>query len=122
MDPEIADKKDKRLDFVMINPKILFYSEAKKEMVEGCLSFPDQYYQISRPLNIMVEFWTITNFKELIASSKTKPIMKKQQLKATNWMSRVIQHEIEHLNGELFIFKGGLKLEKEDLNGQQIID
>jgi peptide deformylase len=122
LDSEMANKKDKKLEFVMINPKITFYSEVQKNMIEGCLSFPDQYYEIKRPLNICVEFWTIANFAEIIQNPNKKEILKKQQLKATNWMARVIQHEVDHLNGELFIFKGGQKIESKDLNGREIID
>jgi peptide deformylase len=122
LDPELADKKDKKLDFVMINPKIIFYSKIESEMVEGCLSFPEEYWQINRPSNIIVEYTTITNFLDLIKTPDIKPILKTTNLKAKNWMARVIQHEVDHLNGRLFINLGGKKLKTEDLKGRTVID
>lgn len=86
--PEEA-KKSKVLDFLMINPKITFFSDVKSRMIEGCLSFPDQWYYIIRPSNIAVEYYDING--------------KKHILKAKNWISRIIQHEIDHLNGNIFI-------------------
>jgi peptide deformylase len=86
--PEEA-KKMKIPDFIMINPKITFYSEVKNRMIEGCLSFPDQWYWLVRPANIVVEYQDTSG--------------KRQVLKAKNWLSRVIQHEIDHLNGQVFI-------------------
>ncbi|MGL4757721.1 MAG: peptide deformylase [Patescibacteria group bacterium] len=86
---EEESKRMKIPDFIMINPKITFYSEVKNRMVEGCLSFPDQWYWVVRPANIVVEFYDEEG--------------KKQVLKAKNWLSRVIQHETDHLNGNVFI-------------------
>jgi peptide deformylase len=122
LDPELADKKDKKLDFVMINPKITFYSKIENKMVEGCLSFPNQYWEIQRPANIIVEYQTITNFQEIIQNPSSKPILKSQVLKAKNWMARVIQHEVDHLNGKIFTKQGGLKLDPKDLKNREFID
>jgi peptide deformylase len=48
---------------------------------------------------------------------------KPQKIKANGWLSRVIQHEIDHLNGDIFIKKGGEKIKKDDLNhGEDIVD
>jgi peptide deformylase len=82
-------KKSKIQDFIMINPKITFLSEVKSRMIEGCLSFPDQWYWVIRPANIAVEYFDESG--------------KKQVLKAKNWISRIIQHEIDHLQGKIFI-------------------
>lgn len=95
-------KKVKVPNFLMINPKIVFESQLECEMVEGCLSFPDQWYLINRPANIIVEFYDDKG------SKKT--------LKAKEWLSRVIQHEIDHLQGKVFIKReGAKKLRFEDL-------
>ena len=122
LDPELASNKDKKLDFVMINPKILFYSQLKNQMIEGCLSFPDEYWEIQRPSNIIVEYQTITNFLELIQNPEIKPILKTQKLKAKDWMARVIQHEVDHLNGKIFIKLNGKKLTKKDLKNRVVVD
>lgn len=86
---EEEGKKLKIPDFIMINPKITFLSEIKSRMIEGCLSFPDQWYWVIRPSNIVVEYKDENG--------------KNQVLKAKNWLSRVIQHEVDHLNGKVFI-------------------
>jgi peptide deformylase len=122
LDKDMALKKDKELDFVMINPIITFYSELESQMIEGCLSFPKQYYQIDRPANIIVEYDTITNYLEFISKNGTKPIVKKKRLKASGWLARVIQHEVDHLAGKLFINKGGKKIDEDKIDGSQIID
>jgi peptide deformylase len=120
LDPEIATKKDKDLDIVMINPNITFYSEVETLMIEGCLSFPEQYYEIVRPANISVEFETISNLKEFLDGKKAQT--KKKTLMASGWMSRVVQHEVDHLNGDLFIHKGGKKLEPETVNQDLVVE
>lgn len=122
LDPEMVKKKFKDLEFVMINPKIKFYSELQSQMVEGCLSFPNQFYQIWRPSNITVEFETIKNFKEFIADKSVKPVVIKKVLNANDWVSRVIQHEIDHLNGKLFINLGGKKIQDDEKDQHQIVD
>jgi peptide deformylase len=106
LDPEIASKKDKNLDIVIMNPEITFYSDVKNRMVEGCLSFPDQYYEIIRPANISVDYDTITNLGQFLKGG-VEPVVKRKTLLASEWMSRVIQHEVDHLNGNLFINMGG---------------
>jgi peptide deformylase len=95
-------------DIVMINPKITFYSQKEHEMVEGCLSFPSEYYKIWRPANIHVEYQDETG--------------KRHVLKAKDWLSRVIQHEVDHLNAKLFINLGGIKLDPKDFDDDQIVD
>ncbi len=109
LDPEMLPKKLKiKNNFVMINPEITFYSEVTCNIIEGCLSFPEQYYKIVRPQNIVVKF---QNEKG-----------KWQEIKANGWLSRVIQHEVDHLNGQLFINKGGQKIEPEKLDRSQVVD
>jgi len=107
----IADarpKGKKDLNFVMINPKIVFESQVENLMVEGCLSFRRFFYEIWRPANISVEFFNEKG--------------KKRTLKAKEWLARVIQHEIGHLQGNLFIKMGGKKIKKDDLKGREVID
>jgi peptide deformylase len=109
LDPEMLPKNQKiKNNFVIINPEIIFYSQVECKIVEGCLSFPEQYYEIQRPQNI------ILNYQD----EKGKP----QQIKASGWLSRVIQHEVDHLNGELFINKGGRKIETSKVDKTKIVD
>ena len=120
LDRELATKKDKVLNFVMINPEVVFFSDARKYMTEGCLSFPGEYYEIDRPSNIKVRFWGITNYPGFLAGDEPK--VKEFEIAAKGWMSRVIQHEVDHLNGQLFINLGGKKLTEDSLDGREVID
>lgn len=76
----------------LINPKILSYSSSKGTMEEGCLSVPNQYYNVERPNEIVVEF---TNLKNEV-----------QKIEASGLFARCIQHEIDHLNGITIVDKG----------------
>jgi peptide deformylase len=100
--------KKKWLNYTLINPKIIFESQIESLMIEGCLSFPGDYYEIWRPSNIIVEYFDIKG--------------RKQKLKAKEWLARVILHEVAHLNGELFINAGGKKIEIEDLKDKDFVD
>ncbi len=82
-------KKEKPI--ILINPKIVKRSQKTEQLEEGCLSVPNLYGQVSRPEKIKVEF--------------QNQFGKKQTLKAEGLLSRVIQHECDHLSGKLFIDK-----------------
>lgn len=73
----------------MINPKILWYSDRKVDIEEGCLSVPGKRFLVSRPEEIKVQYQDIMGQTKLFH--------------ATGFESRVIQHETDHLNGILFI-------------------
>jgi peptide deformylase len=72
-----------------INPKIIFSSDENSVNEEGCLSIPGYYAEIKRPNVVEVE-WTDLDGK-------------KNKDKLTGLMSICIQHEIDHLDGILFI-------------------
>jgi peptide deformylase len=103
MSEDVDEAKNyKNPDFILINPKITFYSESKSRMIEGCLSFPGQYGYVIRSSNIVVEYQDEKG--------------KKQVLKAKKWLSRIIQHEYDHLEGKLFIKHPSFKpLDEKDL-------
>ncbi len=73
----------------MANPKIVKYSGELVEAEEGCLSLPKQKIVLQRPKQINVKYIDYNN--------------KEQELKADGWLARVIQHEIDHLDGKLLI-------------------
>ncbi|MFH1597731.1 MAG: peptide deformylase [Patescibacteria group bacterium] len=75
----------------LINPKITKKSIRKCDMEEGCLSFPGFFGIVGRPRKVQVCF-----------SDKTG---KKVNLAAEGILARVLQHEIDHLDGKLFIYK-----------------
>ena len=75
----------------LINPEILSYSEEKEIIEEGCLSVPDQTADVIRASQIRV--------KALDREGK------EFEFSAKDLLARAIQHEIDHLNGVLFIDK-----------------
>jgi peptide deformylase len=103
-----AEVDEKATNVTLINPVISFESQVQHLMVEGCLSFPGEYYEIWRPANITVDYYDIKG--------------RKHKLRAKNWLSRIIQHEVSHLNGQLFINLGGRKLDEKELVGVDIVD
>ena len=87
----VIDLKEegKSVPIIFINPKIIFSSDENSVNEEGCLSIPGYYAEIKRPNVVEVE-WTDLDGK-------------KNKDKLTGLMSICIQHEIDHLDGILFI-------------------
>ena len=75
--------------YTYFNPKIIFYSKKKIIMEEGCLSLPKQFAEIERSEEIIVQYTNENN--DIIEERKN------------GFLSRVLQHEIDHLKGILFI-------------------
>ena len=86
------------MPLVLINPVIKPVGEPVAAG-EGCLSFPEIYAEISRPGEVEVK----------ALNEKLKPI----EFRAGGLLSRVIQHEIDHLNGILFIDRMTKKIKEE---------
>ena len=82
-----ADLKGQRI-LALINPKITKKGREKEKGEEGCLSFPGIFLEIKRAKEIRVKAINING--------------KKVSLKAKGVLARVLQHEIDHLNGVLF--------------------
>lgn len=77
-------------DFVVvINPKIISWSDEKEEMTEGCLSIPGVAKVKSRFKSISVEY--------------TVPAGYQKKDTFSGWEARIFQHEFDHLNGVLMI-------------------
>ena len=86
----IEDKTtSKNIAYSLFNPKIISYSKELILMEEGCLSFPEQYAEIERPSSVKIEY--INEKNEIIKAEKK------------GFEARVIQHEIDHLQGKLFV-------------------
>lgn len=95
----IKDREDENFPtIIMINPEILEYSEEKELDKEGCLSVPQ-------------ERWLVKRWKEIkLQYIDEKGLLKKLVLK---WLSaRVVQHEVDHLDGILFTDKLESKYER----------
>lgn len=74
---------------VFINPKIIARSKETELMEEGCLSFPKLFLKIKRAKGVQIETLTLEG--------------QKLTIKTEGLMARVFQHEIDHLDGVLFI-------------------
>lgn len=75
--------------YVLVNPKIKSFSRKKDIFEEGCLSFPGQFFPVERPIKVKVQARDIEG--------------KKVKIKADGLFARVLQHEIDHLDGILVI-------------------
>ena len=87
---DVSEERNGSKALLMANPEIVWKDpEATFTYNEGCLSIPGQYADVTRPKRI--------RFTYLDQSGK------KQELEAEDLLSQCIQHEIDHLNGVLFI-------------------
>ncbi len=83
----IVENENKQ--FVLINPEIKKYSGKETVAEEGCLSFPGKFISVKRHMKVKVKAFDTSG--------------KKQIIRAKGLLARVLQHEIDHLNGILFI-------------------
>ena len=74
---------------VLINPEVVWTSDAQNVYEEGCLSIPEQYAEVERPAEVDVK-WTDLDGKP-------------RQERFDGLWATCVQHEIDHLNGKLFI-------------------
>ena len=86
---DISRDEDKKEPRYFVNPIIKKKNEEKARYEEGCLSVPDQFAEIERPNTCEVEYLDYDG--------------KKQLLKADGLLATCIQHEMDHLEGILFI-------------------
>ena len=93
----LPDDEDSRKEFgnqagvlyVIVNPKIVKTSRATVEGVEACLSIPGFYGEVER-------------HEEVVVTGQDRH-GKNIRIKAKGWLARVFQHEIDHLDGQLYI-------------------
>ena len=83
-----TDEEDPNL-IKMINPEIVNSSDEKEELEEGCLSIPDHKSIVKRPANVKVKYLNIDGIEKT--------------LDAKGLLAACVQHEIDHLNGILFV-------------------
>ncbi|MFN7223425.1 MAG: peptide deformylase [Paracoccaceae bacterium] len=80
----------------LINPRVVWSSEDLSSYEEGCLSIPDQYAEVQRPAEVRVEWQALDGSP--------------QEEHFSGLWATCVQHEIDHLNGKLFIdYLGPLK-------------
>jgi peptide deformylase len=86
---DLSKEGEPKAPLVLINPEIKKYSEETVTSEEGCLSIPEIYYDVERPAEITVEY------TDLEGKRVTKD--------ATERLAICIQHELDHLDGVLYI-------------------
>jgi peptide deformylase len=86
---DLARKDAPKEPMVVINPEILWSSPELSTYEEGCLSIPDYYEEVERPARVAVRFMDIEG--------------QTREVEADGLLATCLQHEIDHLNGVLFI-------------------
>lgn len=87
---DVSSKEDEtRHPLFFINPEIVWSSDARSTYEEGCLSIPEYYAEVERPAEIRVRYIDRDG--------------KQQEMAADGLLATCLQHEIDHLNGTLFI-------------------
>ncbi len=86
---DISKEDEKKNPIFLINPTIRFKSDKRSIYEEGCLSLPGHFAKIERPAECDLDYIDYDG--------------KKRNLKAKGLMATCIQHEVDHLNGVLFI-------------------
>jgi peptide deformylase len=86
---DAAPKDGPREPLALVNPEILWSSDERRVYEEGCLSIPEYYEEIERPSSVRVKYVDRDG--------------KAQERLAEGLLATVVQHEIDHLNGVLFI-------------------
>lgn len=86
---DLAKKEEAKNPLVFINPEVVWTSEEKATNEEGCLSIPEYYDDVERAAQVRVKYLDLEG--------------KRQEVVANGLFATCLQHEIDHLNGVLFI-------------------
>ena len=86
---DVAEKEAPRQPHRMVNPEVIWRSEELQTYQEGCLSLPDQFADVTRPARVRVRYTDETN--------------QTRELEAEGLLATCVQHEIDHLDGILFV-------------------
>lgn len=86
---DVAGEEEEPAPMVLINPEIVSSSEEKKIHQEGCLSIPEYYAEVERPDKVVFRYTDLDG--------------KVTEREADGLLAVCVQHELDHLNGVLFI-------------------
>ena len=86
---DLSKENEKKNPIFIVNPEIIFKSDDLVSYEEGCLSIPNHFAEIKRPNTCKIKF---LNYEG-----------EQKELKADGLLATCIQHEIDHINGVLFI-------------------
>jgi peptide deformylase len=86
---DIARKDEPKQPLALINPQVVWASDERSVYEEGCLSIPDYYEEVERPAKVRVTFLDREGAE--------------CEIEADGLLATCLQHEIDHLDGRLFI-------------------
>jgi peptide deformylase len=86
---DLSKKEGNHEPQVFINPEVIWTSDETAKYEEGCLSIPDYYEEVERPAEVKVKYLGLDG--------------KSHELQAKGLLATCLQHEIDHINGVLFI-------------------
>ncbi|MBW9112258.1 peptide deformylase [Rhizobium cauense] len=86
---DVSREGEEKQPLVFLNPEIVASSDERSVYEEGCLSIPDYYAEVERPATVTVKYLDRDG--------------KDQTVEADGLLATCLQHEIDHLNGVLFI-------------------
>jgi peptide deformylase len=86
---DCAREGEPKQPYKIANPEILWQSEALATYSEGCLSLPEHYADVTRPAEVRLRYLDEQN--------------EARELHATGLLATCIQHEMDHLDGVLFV-------------------
>jgi peptide deformylase len=86
---DLAKKDEPKQPQAFINPELVWKSEERSTHEEGCLSIPEYYEEVERPARVKVKYLDLDG--------------KPREIEANGLLATCLQHEIDHINGVLFI-------------------
>lgn len=86
---DVSREDEPKAPLFLVNPEILWSSDERASYEEGCLSIPDYYAEVERPARVRVRYVDYHGAQ--------------QEIEAEGLLAVCLQHEIDHLNGLLFI-------------------
>ncbi|MFN4164554.1 MAG: peptide deformylase [Ferrovibrio sp.] len=86
---DVSREGEDKQPLYVVNPEFTWLSDEDKVYEEGCLSLPEQYAEVARPAEVKIEYLDYNG--------------EKQELHADGLLAVCLQHEIDHLDGILFV-------------------
>ena len=86
---DLAREDNERSPLRLINPELIWVSDDNVAMEEGCLSLPDQFAEVKRPSAVRLRYLDEHGAQ--------------QEIEADGMLARCLQHEVDHLDGILFV-------------------
>lgn len=86
---DVSGKDETPDPMVLVNPEVIAASKELATREEGCLSLPNQYAEVTRPAVVKVRYQTLDGSRK--------------DIEADGLMAACLQHEIDHLDGRLFV-------------------